>query len=188
MFSMRRRFLVLTVAASVFLTVAGCGDKNLILRVDLLSFLDPGVTQGHYGPIPPGIADSVTISDITVNLVPGISSVTTVESADIEIEAQVANVTGSGSGQLRVYFSDGATDPLTTSPVVLPVTLAPATTDTLSVTVAGDPRIAALFTGDRLRMALRVALASGAGPDSLEGDFQLTKLRAVVTAGQAVFE
>ena len=188
MLSMRRRFLFLAIAGCLFLTVAGCGDKNLILRIDLLSFLDPGVTSGHYGPIPPGVSDSVTISNITVNLVPGISSVTTVESADIEIEALVANTTGSGSGQLRVYFSDGATDPLTTSPVVLPVTLSPATTDTLSVTVAGDPRIAALFTGDKLQMAVRVALTSGVGPAALEGDFQLTKLRATVTAGQAVFE
>ena len=188
MLSMRRRFLLLTFAASLFWTVAGCGDKNLILRVDLLSFLDPADTQGHYGPVPPGVSDSTTVSDLTINLVPGISSVTTVESADIEITAEVRNLTGSGNGQLRVYFSDGATDPLTTSPVILPVTLNGAMTDTLELTVAGDPRIAALFTGESLRMALRVALASGAGPDPLEGDFALTKLRAVVTAGQAVFE
>ena len=188
MISMRRRFVLLTLAASLYLTVAGCGDKNLILRVDLLSFLDPAETQGHYGPIPAGVSDSVTVSDITVNLVPGISSVTTVESADIEIEAQVTNLTGSGSGQVRVYFSDGATDPLTTAPIVLPVTLNGAMTDTIGVTVAGDPRIAALFTGESLTMAVRVSLSSGPGPDALEGDFALTHLRAIVTAGQAVFE
>ena len=38
---------------------AGCGDKTLILRVDLLSFLTPEEQDAHYGPVPAGITDSV---------------------------------------------------------------------------------------------------------------------------------
>ena len=188
MLTMRPRFVLLTMFGVFFLTFVGCGDKNLILRVDLLSFLDPATTQGHYGPIPGGITDSATVADVSVNLVPGISSVTTVESADIDVAAEFRNLTGSGGGTVRVYFSDAATDPLTTPPIVVPVTLFPDSTTTVELTVAGDPRIANLFTGESLRMALRLVLSSGAGPDSLEGDAVLTRLRAVVVAGQAVFE
>jgi hypothetical protein len=186
--AMRPRFVLITLFGVAYLTLVGCGDKNLILRVDILSFLDPAVTQGHYGPIPAGVTDSVTIANVEIDLVPGISSVTVVKSADIEVGAEFANLTGSGSGTVRVYFSDPATDPLTTPPIVVPVTLLPDSTTTVELSVAGDPRIAQLFTGEAMRIALRLVLSSGAGPDPLEGDARLTRLRAIVTAGQGVFE
>jgi len=65
------------------------------------------------------------------------------------------------------------------------VTLAPATTDTVSVTIAGDSQLAALFLGDKAQLGIRVTLNSAAGP-ALEGDFTLITLKAIVTAKQNI--
>ena len=46
--------LLAALALGAVLVLAGCGDKNLILTVDILSFLSPAETSGHYGPIPAG--------------------------------------------------------------------------------------------------------------------------------------
>jgi hypothetical protein len=186
--SLSTRTAALALVFTAVLTIVGCGAKNLILRVDLLSFLDPSETQGHYGPVPGGLSDSLTIAaDRSIDLVPGISSVTVVKSADLEIVGEFRNDTGTGSGTVKIYLSDPATDPLTTTPIVVPVTLAPATTDTVSISLAGDPRIAALFTEEAMRLAIKLTLTSAAGPDPIEGDFVLTRLRAIVIAGQDVF-
>jgi hypothetical protein len=175
-------------AALVALVAAGCGQGKLILRIDLLSFLSPGETAGGYGPIPPGIGDSVTVvADRAINLVPGLQDVSVVDHVDLEVVGEFRNQSGSGSGAVRVYLSDSATDPFTTAPIVVPVTLNGAATDTVSVDVLGDPRIAQLFTSKELRLGLRVALAADPGPDPVQGTFVLTRLRAIVTAGQAIF-
>lgn len=166
---------------------AGCGDKSLILRIDLLSFLSPSEKTAHYGPIPGGLSDSVTVTSRAISLLPGIKDITSVSDVTIDAAGTFANTTGSGAGTVKIFVSAEGTDPFTTdtTPIVLPVTLAPATTDTVSVTVGGDAQLAALFLGDKAQLGIRVTLNSAVGP-ALEGDFTLITLRAIVTAKQNV--
>lgn len=166
---------------------AGCGDKSLILRIDLLSFLSPSEKTAHYGPIPGGLSDSVTVTSRAISLLPGIKDITSVSDVTIDAAGTFANTTGSGTGTVKIFVSAEGTDPFTTdtTPIVLPVTLAPATTDTVSVTVGGDAQLAALFLGDKAQLGIRVTLNSAVGP-ALEGDFTLITLRAIVTAKQNV--
>ena len=44
-----RRFLLPLAAAAL---LAGCGDRHLVLRVDVLSFIAPADRQTNFGPIP----------------------------------------------------------------------------------------------------------------------------------------
>jgi hypothetical protein len=179
--------LALLAALVLAVALAGCGDHSLILRVDLLSFLTPAETQAHYGPIPGGVTDSVTVaSSRTINLLPGINDVTTVSSVTIDAVGTFANQTGSGSGVVKIFVSAEGTDPFTTdtTPIVLPITLAPATTDSVAVTIAGDSELADLFLGKTAEIGIRMTLHSVTGP--LEGDFALTTLKAIVTAKQDV--
>ncbi|MEP7028451.1 MAG: hypothetical protein ABI960_07640 [Candidatus Eisenbacteria bacterium] len=176
------------VALLISLALAGCGDKSLILRVDLLSFLTPSETQAHYGPLPGGLSDSITVtSSRQINLLPGIRDITSVSAVSIDAAGVFANSTGSGSGTVKIFISAEGTDPFTTdtTPIVLPITLAPATTDTVAVTISGDSQLADLFLGDKAQLGIRLTLQSAVGP-ALEGDFTLTTLRAVVTARQNI--
>jgi hypothetical protein len=178
---------LLALLAVALLAGAGCGDHQLILTVDILSFLTPAETSGHYGPIPGGVTDSLTIAARGIDLLPGINDITSVTDVKITAAAEFANATGSGTATVKVFVSPEGTDPFTadTTPIVLPVTLAPATTDTVSVTVAGDTELAGLFLGDKAELGIRVTFNSAPGP-ALEGDFRLVTLSAVVTARQDV--
>ena len=44
-----RRFLLPLAAAAL---LAGCGDRHLVLRVDVLSFIVPADRQRDFGPVP----------------------------------------------------------------------------------------------------------------------------------------
>ena len=181
--SARATLVLGALGAVVFL--AGCGDRDLILRIDLLSFLDPGERTTHYGPIPPALGDTVTvISSRRVNLLPGLQDVTVVRAVTLELAAEIRNQTGSGSGTIGLYISGPGSDPFVadTSPLVVPFAVAGADTDTVSVTLAGDQELAELFTGKEAELGIRAAIQSGIGPAPLEGDLVLTRILAIVTA------
>ena len=170
------------------LVLAGCGAKSLILRVDILSFLTPAETQAHYGPIPAGLSDSLNVTTRSLSLLPGVKDITTVQSVAIDAAAVFANTTGTGSGFVKIFLSPEGTDPFTTdlTPIVLPVTLAPATNDTVQVSIAGDSQLAQLFLADKAQLGIRVALTAAPGVQPVEGDFKLTELKAIVTAKQNI--
>jgi hypothetical protein len=185
---MRSRLGIPLLMVLLGLAAAGCGDKALILRVDLLSFLSASEKSAHYGPIPGGVSDSVVVTPSrAINLLPGIRDITSVSDVAIDAAGTFANTTGSGTGTVKIYVSAEGTDPFTadTTPIVIPVTLAPATTDTVSVTISGDSQLADLFLGDKAQLGMRVTLDSAVGP-ALEGDFTLITLRAIVTAKQDI--
>ena len=49
---MRPRLLMLAVSAVTLALLAGCGDRNLVIAIDVLSYLDPSLTQFAFGPLP----------------------------------------------------------------------------------------------------------------------------------------
>jgi hypothetical protein len=170
------------------LVLAGCGDKSLILRVDILSFLAPSDKQAHYGPVPGGLSDSVVVTPSrSLSLLPGIKDITVVQSVSIDAAGVFANTTGSGTGSVKIFLSPEGTDPFTTdtTPIVLPVTLSPATNDTVRVTIDGDQQLKDLFVGNKAELGIRATLNAAVGPP-VEGDFTLIELRAIVTAKQGI--
>ncbi len=189
--ALRGRAPALALAACALagaLALAGCGDKSLILRVDILSFLAASDTHAHYGPIPGGLADSVTVTAArSLSLLPGIKDITAVQSVTIDATGVFANTTGSGNGTVKIFLSPSGTDPFTaaTTVIVLPVVLAPATNDTVHVSIAGDQQIKDLFVSDKAELGIRATIGAAAGP-AVEGDFTLTELKAIVTAKQAI--
>ena len=77
-----RRWIV--VLALLPLLVGGCGDRSLILTVDILSFLDPADVTKAYGPIPGGLSGvTVDVASEEVSLLQGIEDVTEVSSATL---------------------------------------------------------------------------------------------------------
>jgi hypothetical protein len=185
---MRTRASILVAAAA--LVLAGCGDHNLVLRVDVLSYVDPAMRSATFGPIPPtpgGLAtgEQALVDDETINLVDGMSGVAEVEAVEITLAVTAHDSTGSGVDTLRLYASDEETAPLATAPVLQQVVeLRPGETNTVSVTVAGDRRVAELFVKRLMRISVT---SSGRGPESgdpLNGSVELSTLEAVVIAGR----
>ncbi len=169
----------------------GCGDKSLIVRVDLLTFLTADEQETHYGPVPPGISDSIeVVQSRRLNLLPGLDDVSTVTDVQVEVGAIITNLTGSGSGRISVHLSPAGTDPFVadSTPVVGTFTVNGAMADTIETIVVGDAELAELFTGKEAQIGIRLVLNSGVGLEPMEGDIKLTTLRAVVTAKEAVFE
>jgi hypothetical protein len=176
------------IAALVLL--AGCGDRRLVVRVDVLSFLAPSETRASFGPVPavPGglyAGEAPLVDNLGVNLFEGLSGVAEVRSVTVTVSTIFTDSTGSGADTMRVYLSEEGVNPRTTPPVLtLAVVLVPGVTDTVSAVLGDDPRVADLFAKQRLRLSVTTALRGPASGPDLNGRLRLRALDAVVIAGR----
>jgi hypothetical protein len=176
-----RRWIV--VLALLPLLVGGCGDRSLILTVDILSFLDPADVTKAYGPIPGGLSGvTVDVASEEVSLLQGIEDVTEVSSATLDIAASFDNTTGTASASLRIYISPGdSADVFSTTPIAdIPVSLTPGAITNVSTQVSSDALAEALVQ-DKAKIGVRITFdttASGVTP--VQGTETITVLRATV--------
>jgi len=187
-----RRGRWMPAVALAALMLCGCGDRNLILYVNVLSFLDPSATQASFGPViavPGGIAtgEQPMIDDQEIVLLEGLSGAVEVRSVSIRVSTIVEDSTGSGSDTLRLYLSDSGTAPRTTPPVLVQAfTLQPGVADTLAAEIGADPRVAALFAQRRMRASLTNSLRGPSSGDDLNARVRVHALDAVVVTGRDV--
>jgi len=181
------RTLVILAAA---VALAGCGDRNLVLNVDVLSYLDPSVTQMSFGPIPPlptGFysGEVAVVQDSKVNLLDGTSSVASVQSVSIRMRVVATGTSGSGADTLRLYLGEEGENPMVMGPVLtLPMGFSAGVTDTVEVESSGDARVADLFAGQSLLVTLTNALHGPTFGDALSGEFRVISLDATLVAGR----
>jgi len=174
------RWLMLLLA--VPLLVAGCGDRSLILTVDILSFLDPADVSQSYGPIPGGLPlTTVDVDSREVSLLPGVQDVTEVSSAKLDIGASFDNTTGSAAARLLVYITSAdSADVFSSAPIAdVPVTLTPANVTNVSTEITSDALAAALVQ-DKVKIGLRIAFDTSASATPVTGTETITLLRATV--------
>jgi hypothetical protein len=185
-----RQTLALAATAAL---LAGCGDRNLVLKVDVLSFTPPASRQKDFGPIPafPGglaTGEIPVVDDQQVSLLAGLSDAAAIKSVTLSYSALVIDFDGTGEDTVRVYMSDVATDPRTTAPVLTQaVTLMPGETDTLRAVLGDDPRVMALFAAKSMRLSVTTALRGPSSGPALSGRFLFTAFDAVVIAGYKGF-
>ena len=185
---MRTRALIVLAAAA--LALSGCGDHNLVLKVDVLSYLDPALRAVAFGPVPvaPGglaTGEQALVDDEAINLLDGLSSVAEVRTVSIRLAAFAHDSTGSGLDTLRIYASAEDTAPLATPPVVtLVVALAAGQDTTLDVTVPADARVAELFVKRKMRLSVTTSLRGPESGDPLNGRVELRAFEAIVIAGR----
>jgi hypothetical protein len=149
-----RAFIVIAVAA---LALAGCGKHNLVLKVDVLSYLDDSQRSFSVEAVP-AVGELGTIpivSDMTIRLIEGLDHAAEARSATLSLGGQVSVDSGSGSGRFRLYLSDGDTPPLDSAPVMdVPVTFAAGAPAIINAETAGSPEVARLFTHKDLHLAM----------------------------------
>lgn len=185
-----RAFIVIAVAA---LALAGCGDRNLILNVDVNSYLDDSQKTIVLGGVASALIPEVTwpdpipiVRDTTISLIDGLSDAAEVRSAGLSLGIRGITTSGSGRGTLKLYLSDEGTPPLTTvAAMTLPVTFS--TAGVLSIGATDGTKVAELFTKGKLRMAMvldGVWIAAG-GISGLT--MTIEELDATIIAGRKAF-
>lgn len=176
---MRRLFpIAILLALPLF---AGCGNRSLILTVDILSFMDSSSRSLDYGPIPAGFpVDTVDVYSDSLNLLQGVGDVTEVASATLKVGASFDNATGAADGRFLVYISSAdSTDPFTTTPVAdIPVQLLPGQITTMSTEIASSPALADALTHDKAKVGVQLIFAGSSFP--VQGTETLTQLTAIV--------
>ena len=173
--------------AAILLTLpllaAGCGDRSLILTVDILSFLDPADVSRAYGPIPGGLSNvNVDVASEEVSLLQGIEDVTEVSSAKLEIGASFDNATGTADAAFQIYITSAdSADVFSSTPIAdVPVSLTPGVVTNVSTEVTSDALAQALVQ-DKVKIGIRISFdttASGVTP--VQGIETITLLRATV--------
>jgi len=161
--------------------LVGCGNRNLILTVDILSFMDPATRDADYGPIPSGFPnDTIEVFSDSLNLLQGVGDVTRVASASLDMAASFDNATGSANGSFLVYFAAAdSADPFTTTPIAdVPFQLLAGQITNINTHVDASPALAEVLTHDRAKVGLRVIFNGTSFP--IQGHETLTKLTATV--------
>ena len=187
---MRNRMTRVCVATALAIGLAGCGDRNLVVDVDVLSFIDPSVVAFSFGPVPPvpgGVytGEQTVVQDAEINLVDRPSDLASVASVSIVFDALATDSTGTGADTLRIYMSEPNVDPLTTPAVLtLPADLVAGQQQTVHAEVEADSRLATVFNGDRVRLTMTNALRGPSSGASLNGKVRISAIRAVVIANR----
>jgi hypothetical protein len=184
-----RRIIALLVLLSLALASGGCGDRSLVLTVNLLSFLDPAQRTQAYGPLPPNIAvQNVDVASQEVNLLEGLGDAVDVESASLRLGVRFANETGSATGSLRVYIAPAdSADPYSVPPIAdVPVTLTPGDTTHVATEVASSPALAAALTQSRAKVAVRLSVDTTGSPAVLQGVETIEELVAIVVTKRSL--
>jgi hypothetical protein len=177
-----RRWFAPVLVLMLPLLAAGCGDRSLILTVDVLSFLDPADVTRDYGPIPAGLpSTSVDVASEEVALLPGVEDVTEVASASLQIGASFDNATGSADAQIQVFITSAdSADVFSTVPIAdVPVTVTPGAVTNVSTEVASDALARALVQ-DRVKIGLRISFDTTGSLAPVQGTETITRLLATV--------
>jgi hypothetical protein len=165
------------------LLVSGCGDRSLILTVDVLSFLDPADVTSDYGPIPGGIpSTTIDLATQEANLLPGIQDVTEVSSAKLEIGASFDNQTGSADAHFLIYVTPGdSADAFSAPPIAdIPVTLTPGNVTNVATEVTST-ELAEALVQEKAKIGVRATFdTTPSGVTPVQGTETITLLRATV--------
>ena len=160
--------------------LAGCGNRNLILTVDILSFLDPASKVVNYNIPVPIPSDTVEVFSDSLNLLQGVSDVTRAVAASLDIAASFDNTTGAATGNLLLYIAAAdSSDPFTTTPIAdVPFTLLAGQITNISTHVDASASLAEALTHDKAQVGLRVVFNGTSFP--VQGTETLTQLLATV--------
>jgi hypothetical protein len=181
---------MLFIAAIALLALPACGDRNLVVNVDVLSYMDPSQTEFAFGPVPalPGgfaTGEQSVVPEANINLVGNFGNVAQIRTVSLRVVVATESYSGDGADTLRFYLSDPGSDPRTTPAVMtMPLALTAAVAETTATEISGDERVLGLFSSQQMKLAITTSLR---GPDNgaaLSGHVKITAIGATVIAGR----
>ena len=185
-----RRASMVLAAAVALLALPACGQRNVVLNVDVLSYLDASQTEFTFGPVPafPGgisTGEQSVVPEADINLVGNLADITDIHTVSLRIAVASESYSGDGADTLRFYLSEPGTDPRTTPVVMMmPLTLTASVADTTVTEITGDERVLGLFSGQAMKLAVTASLRGPSNGDALSGRVTITGIDATVIAGR----
>jgi hypothetical protein len=171
--------------------LAGCGDRRLVIDIDVLSYVSPADRGQPFGPIPAVppdgayLPESPLIDDQEVRLLEGLTGLATVQAVTISANIFHTSTSGTGSDTLRLYLSPDDVPARTTPPVFeRAFTFTPGLAESTRVEVGGDARVVDLFNSRRFRFSVTTALRGPASGPALSGLVSIHELHCVVVSSR----
>lgn len=184
--------MTLALATSLSLSITSCGPRQVIVGIDVASWIPAAQRSGSFGPMPaaPGgmTTGEVPVLDrLAVRALGGLDDVAVVHSVRFEVSATVVDSTGSGADTLRLYVGAPGQDPRQHPAVIeVPVALTPGETTIAEATRHADARVAALLLAGDCTLTLTQSARGPSSGEALNGRFRLDRIRAVLTAASRV--
>ena len=185
--------------ALVLLTLVACSGGDVVVNVDLQSFVtesgtldDPSTAYASpVLPVPVLLDGLPLVEPSSVNLVDAVGDLTVVREVRLGYALEAVNRKGEGGATVRVRLA-GRRDQLALASSVVDsvrLDLDPATTTPVRGSFDLDPDEVELFNGDELWISLDAAIFLGAGAagDSLAGTLWVRDLDARVVADEDLF-
>ena len=185
-----RRASMPLVAAVMLMALPACGQRNVVLNVDVLSYMDATETQFNFGPVPafPGgftTGEQAVVPEADISLVGNFSDIVDIHTVSLRIAVASESFSGDGADTLRFYLSEPGTDPRTTPVVMMmPLTLTASVADTTVTEITGDERVLGLFSSQAMKLAITTSLRGPSNGDALSGRVTITGIDATVIAGR----
>ena len=186
-----RRYASALALLILTLAVAACGTRQLVLSVDLLSFISAADRDTTFSsPVFTPVALTTTyalVNNQRMNLFQGLSSVTESPTIDLAAALQVVGTRDSADATLKVYIADDGQNPRSTTALfATPVRIRNGQTQTVSfllssLSASEQSRVADLVTHNAVQVAVDVELAIPANTRPA-GRLTLTQLDATVRA------
>ena len=173
---MRTRALVVIAVAA--LALVGCGKHNLVLKVDVLSYLDASQRTFEVATVPAvGVEGEIPILDMPINLIEGLDKAAEVRSVTLSLAGGVSVEGGSGDGHFKLYLSEVGTT--SSTPVMdVPVTFSAGSPAVIDVTTAGSAEVARLFAQKSLQLTVVL--------DHVHITSTVTNMRVAITKFDAI--
>lgn len=170
--------------------LAGCGDRDLILRLDIKSFLSPAQSQTAFGPIlviPGGrwSGEQPLVDDAHINMLEGLGNAVVVKHFEVTLATIVSASSGTGTDTMRVYASDVNTNPRATEPVFTQVlNIVPATSDTVTSVLNDSAHMDSLFTQKAMRLTVTTSLRGPSNGGTLNGSLAIHRFDAIAVTSR----
>jgi len=185
-----------TLALTVAIALTGCGANEVVVSVNLLSFIDPEEQTGPYAAPPGVILPPETIEPQTISLVEGLPNAVNMERVELTFSIDFAGdpSTGDGTAEVRLYFADpdsgNGSAVYQTQPVYTGVaTLTGGTTTQLSSTFEATQAngLLPLFQSGQFSFGMAIVYDASGSIDPVVGTWTLTRIDAVVVGTGDVF-
>lgn len=166
--------------------LAACGGGQIILHLDLLSFID-GADQNEEYELPiPATGDWVSLVDLVpptkVELLEGLGTASILQEGVLTAEGEFDHQKGSASAKIDFFLGATSDDAAASSDPVLSVIvdLQDSTLTPFSATGDLDEETLDLFSGNEIwvRLDISARTPAGVGFTDVKGEVWLTKLAA----------
>lgn len=181
---------MLLVATLALLALPACGNRNLVVNVDVLSYMDPSETEFSFGPVPalPGgfaTGEQSVVPEADINLVGNFGDIAQIHTVNLRVAVATESFSGDGADTLRFYLSDSGSNPRTTPAVMMmPLVLTAAVAETTVTEITGDERVLGLFSSQQMKLAITTSLRGPDNGNALSGRVKITAIGATVIAGR----